>query len=464
MSNMTDEGIMTVRQTACDALLTKRSELKMKNSKKLGDIMNRITVAEPKPRPGKAAAMALLTGGAARGAVGAAAVTIPASVIAARAAAAAAPKAKKRRGDDSDDDDEEELPEGTSGLTQPKSTLNKNSKYAHMFAGLVPGAGGSSGSAMDEDDDDDDNGEGSKTYGATGSHAMIRKWLEKDREAAGGGPGVYRTDTTRYYSLRDDEWKSDMIPEIMDGKNIADYVDPEIEKKLAELEAEEDALLAAEAEEEAKQAAAKAARGEVEDPEEAKAQAALLKEIRQKKQLARDKSHLEHGKNRGIMPRTAGRAPTAEGAKEHLTKLGLPESAVDKMVEKATVSGRKRGRSETRRADKEASAGAGMDMDDDDEEEGGSSSKGPSAKKARSSSRLGGDKSRSRSRGASASPGPRSLGIKSEVLRDKIRKEIKREQRVKFFGLKGEADRAIPTKMPKHLFSGKRGIGSTDWR
>jgi nucleolar GTP-binding protein len=28
----------------------------------------------------------------------------------------------------------------------------------------------------------------------------------------------------------------------------------------------------------------------------------------------------------------------------------------------------------------------------------------------------------------------------------------------------GEGDRVIPTKMPKHLFSGKRGIGKTDRR
>jgi nucleolar GTP-binding protein len=31
-------------------------------------------------------------------------------------------------------------------------------------------------------------------------------------------------------------------------------------------------------------------------------------------------------------------------------------------------------------------------------------------------------------------------------------------------GLKGEADRFIGTRMPKHLFSGKRGIGKADHR
>lgn len=37
-------------------------------------------------------------------------------------------------------------------------------------------------------------------------------------------------------------------------------------------------------------------------------------------------------------------------------------------------------------------------------------------------------------------------------------------KKVKKYGLKGEADRFIGNKMPKHLFSGKRGIGKTDRR
>lgn len=37
-------------------------------------------------------------------------------------------------------------------------------------------------------------------------------------------------------------------------------------------------------------------------------------------------------------------------------------------------------------------------------------------------------------------------------------------KKVKKMGLKGEADRFIGNKMPKHLFSGKRGIGGTDRR
>ena len=47
------------------------------------------------------------------------------------------------------------------------------------------------------------------------------------------------------YLLANDEWKDDVIPEIMDGKNIADFIDPDIAEKLEALEREE-AILEAE--------------------------------------------------------------------------------------------------------------------------------------------------------------------------------------------------------------------------
>lgn len=44
------------------------------------------------------------------------------------------------------------------------------------------------------------------------------------------------------YLLENSEWKNDIIPEIMDGKNIADFIDPDIEEKLEALEREEERL------------------------------------------------------------------------------------------------------------------------------------------------------------------------------------------------------------------------------
>ena len=42
--------------------------------------------------------------------------------------------------------------------------------------------------------------------------------------------------------LSNEEWKSDIIPEVMDGKNIADFIDPDIMEKLEALEREEEKL------------------------------------------------------------------------------------------------------------------------------------------------------------------------------------------------------------------------------
>ena len=46
------------------------------------------------------------------------------------------------------------------------------------------------------------------------------------------------------YILANPEWKMDRMPEIMDGKNIADFIDPDIAEKLEALEREEEKLQA----------------------------------------------------------------------------------------------------------------------------------------------------------------------------------------------------------------------------
>lgn len=42
--------------------------------------------------------------------------------------------------------------------------------------------------------------------------------------------------------LANPEWKEDIIPEVMNGKNIADFIDPDIAEKLEALEREEEKL------------------------------------------------------------------------------------------------------------------------------------------------------------------------------------------------------------------------------
>ena len=56
---------------------------------------------------------------------------------------------------------------------------------------------------------------------------------------------MYSADETKRYLLEDASWRRDIIPEIMDGHNIVDFVDPDIEAKLEALELEEDERAAA---------------------------------------------------------------------------------------------------------------------------------------------------------------------------------------------------------------------------
>ena len=60
-----------------------------------------------------------------------------------------------------------------------------------------------------------------------------------------GGAGVYSADLRKGYTLKSDEWKYDILPEIIEGHNVLDFVDADIEARLEALEREEDALAAA---------------------------------------------------------------------------------------------------------------------------------------------------------------------------------------------------------------------------
>jgi nucleolar GTP-binding protein len=56
---------------------------------------------------------------------------------------------------------------------------------------------------------------------------------------------VYSADLRKHYDLKDPAWRYDIMPETVDGHNVADFIDPDIDAKLAELEREEEELEAA---------------------------------------------------------------------------------------------------------------------------------------------------------------------------------------------------------------------------
>lgn len=60
---------------------------------------------------------------------------------------------------------------------------------------------------------------------------------------------MYSADLRKHYDLKDPAWRYDIMPETVDGHNVADFIDPDIDAKLAELEREEEELEAAHQEE-----------------------------------------------------------------------------------------------------------------------------------------------------------------------------------------------------------------------
>jgi len=54
---------------------------------------------------------------------------------------------------------------------------------------------------------------------------------------------VFYIPLEEHYILENEDWKYDKAPQFYLGKNVADFYDPDIEKKLAALELEEDKLL-----------------------------------------------------------------------------------------------------------------------------------------------------------------------------------------------------------------------------
>jgi len=335
MSTLTDDGVMAVKNAACERLLEQRVDVKMK-SKKMVDCLNRFHVAVPKPRDNKERP-----------------VFIPPAVLEARANAAA--KEKKK--------------------------------------------------------------------------------LEKDLEQENGGAGVYSASLKKHYILANDEWKEDILPEILDGHNVADFLDPDILERCEELEREEGLRL----EEQAAQDAF-----EIDGHELTDEQKEILSQIRKKKALLIQEHRMKKrtAESRPIVPRKfdKDRKFTTERMGRQLSSMGLNPSAA---IARSRSRGRKRERSLSRAA---ADADA-MEVDGQQ-----------SNKKLRLGSR-----SRSRSRAPEeVVPGE---GFKDSAQKKKAIKKAKDATKKRNKDARrGEAYRVIPTLKPKHLFSGKRTLGKTSRR
>eukprot|EP00922_Rhytidocystis_sp_ex-Travisia-forbesii_P061820 GHVS01091555.1.p2 GENE.GHVS01091555.1~~GHVS01091555.1.p2 ORF type:complete len:682 (+),score=101.11 GHVS01091555.1:74-2047(+) len=236
--------------------------------------------------------------------------------------------------------------------------------------------------------------------------AVLRK-TEKELQEAGGGAGVYSMDLRKGYQLKVETWKYDVIPEIYGGKNIADFVDPDIDAKLAELEKEEAQLLEQDG------------RVNYHDPEWAETQK-MMRELHSKIELTRLKNRLARSGRRPPMPRPKVHKKVSD-ATARLAKLGFETADMEKRLMTRAVS---RDSKMKKLTDRPASTTRRVAL---------------------------------RNRATMGLSGPKEV-MKAEKLKRAGEKYRNRK------GMAGEADRFIGTKMPKHLYSGKLGRGSRDWR
>lgn len=267
---------------------------------------------------------------------------------------------------------------------------------------------------MDVDDEEDEDEEDMETGEAVPKNKKKNKRKsERDLEVEMGDD--YILDLNKKYDLANDDEKYDIIPEHWNGHNIADYVDPDIAAKLDELEKEE---------EEREKAGVYDSDSEEEDLEYKEIHGLALK-IREKKKLMKNDQIMNNTK-KPRLPRTSepkARSRSVKRLKREFTELGvdMADDGDDRNFEDA--KGGRKARSESR----------------------------PPIKKAKRD-----DASKYRDRS----------GVRDPSVAAKLRTGMKKMQEKKFnhWAKAGEADRRILTKMPKHLFSGKRGAGKTERR
>jgi nucleolar GTP-binding protein len=238
-----------------------------------------------------------------------------------------------------------------------------------------------------------------------------RKKLARDIEEEQGGAGVYNVDLKQNYILENDAWKHDKIPEVFDGKNVYDFIDPDIEAKLAALEEEEERL---EAE------GYYDSDDDLEDADDANIRMDAER-IREKRLLIRNDAKMKKSlKNRAIIPRTSTKKRLTD-MEDHLDSLGLDTTSIA-----ARARSQSRGRSILRSRTGTEDA---MDVDLPEYEA----------------------KMRAKTRARSQS-NRRDDGVTNEVARAKAERAMKISQRkMNRMARQGEADRHVAAAMPKHL-------------
>jgi nucleolar GTP-binding protein len=251
----------------------------------------------------------------------------------------------------------------------------------------------------------------------------------KEMQEDHGGAGLFHIPQQEKFLLLKDDWKYDVIPEIFNGKNIIDFVDPDIEEKLMELEAEEERML-------------RDLNGQIQDEELPEEYTQALKDIKARTGEIRVEAQLN--KKRTARPKLQDLGTL----KEKLVNKGLDTSGIEDRF------GGERSKSKPRLMRKILGITDGKNMDEE------------RLQKPRVSNELDSDEEtielkkrhksimRSISRNKSV-PVQRELS-QVEKSADKIKRKY--DKKLTLNGKAGPTDNKVYNLMPQHLFSGKRGL------
>ena len=238
----------------------------------------------------------------------------------------------------------------------------------------------------------------------------------KELQEEFGGAGVFAFPSQEHFLLENEEWKYDAVPEIINGKNIWDYVDPDIEARLEELEKENmnelgmDEEMIIDAEELEDLATQKQINGTI---PMLKLSAKLNRHVRVKKQTA-----------------------NLQAIKRRLQAKGKnPEEEIARVTSK--IADRMSARRKRSKDNNE------MEIEDEEKE----ASFGKRLRDARENQK---------------SISQRDKWFKSDNVAEMRRRKIQKQSLKR--GEAGDADRRVTVKKPKHLFAGKMSMGTSNKR
>lgn len=298
--------------------------------------------------------------------------------------------------------------------------------------------------------DEDENGDVSME-----TSKITTKKTARDRMWENGGPGVWAPDYREIYDLQDDSWKFDTIPEIIDGKNIADFVDPDILAKLEELEQEEEQIVAE----------LEAAKMEEEESDLEEEEQAAVEAIRARKKSIKLMRLANQTQNKPMVPRAIrGKskdkydvgALDARSIRAKLENIGVdPSYLIERGRAMERDRSRKRERSLSQRRQQDSSVNDDADMEDVTFSSKGAQKK---AKKTRADSeKLELSLARSHSRPARE---PSAKGLK-DMAQEEVATKLERLGRRKGWeGAAGEGDNRKSVHLVKWCNTGKKRMGT----